>query len=305
MFSLRSSANIVGGGFDMRSTYCMVAAALCLPGSACAKQPASGGWEIIHTETSGMCTAVGQEDDKVQFGLAAIGSDFVLDIWASDFPKADASYEAMLSFDGGESRPVPALGKDGLMEISMGRGEIAAAVTGASEMTIAIMGHAHRLSLKGAAAGLDAAARCAGQPTLAEAPEKPAIPIPGAGDWTLYETFAGEPGRACMAHLDGEEADTMLQYDDQGKLILTAGNRIWAFPPQDIPMHISLDRGPDLPLPGKASGHVIDMIVDDANLVQQLRSTHVLDWVTPRGSLRSDVTGLGVALDAVERCRRG
>jgi len=287
----------------MRSVYWMLLAASVLPARAWSA-PTTAGWEIVHNPPPDMCTAIARDDEKLQFALSAEGRDFFVKMWAPDFPEEDRSYEATLDFKGVAGGPVPAIGRNGLMAIALGRGELARALTKASEMTLTVEGHSHSISLEGAAIALDQAARCAKQPTLAEAPAKPPIPIPDAGDWTLYETLPFGEARACMAHLDGEEVDTMLEHDEKSVLILTGGNSMWAFPARDIAMHISIDRGPDIALAGRLEGHGVSMKVEDPKLVEQLRNAHILDWVFPQGSLRSDVTGLGVALDATERCRR-
>jgi hypothetical protein len=278
--------------------------ALALPGRAWSAPPVEG-WEIVHNPPPDMCTAIARDDDKLQFALAAEGRDFFLKMWAPDFPEEDRSYEATLDFKGVAGGPVVAVGQSGLMAISLGRGELATALIKASDVTITVDGHSHSASLAGAAAALDGVARCAKQPTLAEAPEKPPLPIPDAGDWTLYETLPFGDERACMAHLDGKEVDTMLEHDKKGVLILTGGNPMWAFQPRDVAMRLSIDGGPDISLPGRLEGHGVTMKIEDPKLVDQLRGAHKLDWIFPQGSLRSDVTGLGAALDATERCRRG
>lgn len=43
-------------------------------------------------------------------------------------------------------------------------------------------------------------------------------------------------------------------------------------------------------------------VVADVPLRQRLRTAHTLDWALPFGRFHAEVTGLGVALDAVAAC---
>jgi hypothetical protein len=280
-------------------------AGLTVANSASATPAQADHWDVVHNKDADMCTATSPAGGEVTLGISAEGPDFVFKMWAPDFPKMDRAYHGTLVFKDHGGGPVGIVGSDGMMAISLGRGELATGFAKASEVSLKVEGHRHRVSLAGAAEALDQVARCAKQRTLAEAPEKPPRPIPNAGDWTLYETTPYATGSTCMAHLDDPEVDTMLQYDEQGILELTGGNAIWAFPPQEVPMRISIDGGPDLsfPKPAKLEGHSFTLKVEDPQMIEQLRRARMIDWVFPQGSLRSLVTGLGNALDAVSKCR--
>jgi len=262
-------------------------------------------WEVEQGEDADMCTATAPGGGDILYGVSAVGPDFVFKMEAPDFPKANRAYRATFTLKGNGSGPVGAQGSDGMIAVSLGRGELAQALVKAKEATLEVEGHSHSVSLEGAADALDRVARCAKQRTLAEAPEKPPLPIPNAGDWTLYETTPYGPDKACMAHLDDPEVDTMLQYDEKGVLELIGGNPIWTFPHRVAPMRISIDGGPDLALSHSAEfdGHVFTLKIDDPKMIAQLRHARVIDWVLPKGSLRSHATGLGTALDAVQQCR--
>lgn len=278
-------------------------AVAALAGVACAKQPTpTGSWHVGRTATPGVCAADGPSDSQVQFALAAIGPDFELGIAAADFPKSDGVYEATLSFDGGPPVILPAHLHTGLFEISLGRGEVAAAVVRANQMTISIQGHVHRLSLAGAAAALDGAARCAGKPTLAEAHELPPAPIPDGGAWTLYETLPAQPGRACVAEIKRAEDIITLMYDSRGMLALTWKNLKWNFQPHGYETQISLDGGPPLKVRALAVDTFLEIALTDKDVVQALRHAETLDWISPPLLARSNVKGLGAALDAVDHC---
>lgn len=291
----------------MRSFHWMMVACVVLSNGACARPAKAAQWEVTHNKDADMCTATSPGDGDLTFGVAAEGPDFVFMMFAPDFPKAQRAYQGTLAFKGNGAGPVGITGIDGVMAISLGRGELARGFSKATEATLEVEGHSHTVSLEGAADALDRVAQCAKQHTLAESSERPPLPIPNAGDWTLYETTPYSSEKACMAHLDGPEVDTMLQYDEKGVLELTGGNAIWAFPRQQVPMKISIDGGPDLPVsqPAQLEGHTFTLKMDDTHLIEQLRHARMIDWVFPNGSLRSSVTGLGMALDAVQKCRGG
>lgn len=286
----------------MRSTLAAMLAVVALAGVACARQPAvTESWHIGRTATPGTCAAERPSDREVQFALASIGPDFELGISATDFPQSDGVYQAMLSFDGGPPVTLPAHLHTGLFEISLGRGEVAAAVVRAKQMTISIEGHVHRLSLAGAAAALDGVARCAGKPTLAEAHDLPPMPIPG-GDWTLYETLPAQPGRACVAEIKRAEDIITLMYAGPGKLALTWKNLKWNFQPHPYEAQISLDGGPALKVRALSVDTFLEIALTDGDVVQQLRHAETLDWISPPLLTSSNVKGFGAALDAVDHC---
>jgi len=291
----------------MRSVHWLVVTSLMLTNGACANPVKTTVWEIVHNKDADMCTATAPGGGDITFGVSAEGPDFVFKMYSPDFPKEERAYEGTLSFKDNGGGPAGISGINGMMAISLGRGELAKGFSKATEATLEVEGHRHTVSLDGAADALDRVARCAKQRTLAEAPEMPPLPIPNAGDWTLYETTPYTRGKICMAHLNDPEVDTMLQYDAKGVLQLTGGNAIWAFPSQEVPMRISIDGGPDLPLlePARLEGHTFTLKVDDAQMIGWLRGAHTIDWIFPKGSLRSSVAGLGTALDAVQKCRAG
>jgi hypothetical protein len=51
--------------------------------------------------------------------------------------------------------------------------------------------------------------------------------------------------------------------------------------------------------------NLILTVIKEPVLVARLRAAKTLDWTIPTGHVRSDVTGLGAALDAVRKCKAG
>lgn len=148
------------------------------------------GWTVSKVDPM-TCVANGPKDGEAQLTLAAVGPQFLMLVASPDFPREQSLQEARLAFDDDHPVAAPASGSDGILQIRMGRGKSAWIVVKSTRLDLTVAGKSFRFPLHDAGAALDAVARCAGVKTLAEDPEQPAIPIPGAGMWTMNVRMAG------------------------------------------------------------------------------------------------------------------
>ena len=273
-----------------------------------ANAPAKG-WTISGPlklgATNGLlaCVAIGPSDGHAILQLAAVGPQFMLMIDAPDFPTATASYQAALSFDGKPPVEAAALGDRGLLSIGIGRGESARITVASSRVSVTVDGHTHDFSLANAAAALDAVARCASEPTLAEQHDVPTQPIPGAPAWRMEASLPGVRTPACTARIAGDEIDTMVTLNNKGDLLIIGGHSNWASWGGDVPLALIVDGGPPVTLRASTVQNLILVRIEDPALVNRLRSAKVLDWKIPTGQFRGEVAGFGTALDAVSACK--
>lgn len=269
-----------------------------------AEPPAVDGW-IVTRASEMSCVASAPSEGGAGVSLASEGPLFTLVVSAPEFPKAKAGYAAQIAFDGRAPVSVPALGDGGVMVVSLSRSDSAKALARASRVTVTIKGHAHTFALRNAGAALDAVARCAGVPTLAEQDETPPQPIAGGGRWMLSTSMPGVAGRACSARVAGDQIDTILLRNNDGQMVLIGGHSDWATWGGDVPLQLSIDGGAATRLTASTANNLIAVLVKDPGLEQRLRSAHSLEWTIPTGRVRGDVTGLGAAFDAVVACATG
>jgi hypothetical protein len=266
--------------------------------------PAVAGWTITHGSDPAVCFAEGPSDGQATLSLATAGPLFFVIVGAPDFPREKASYTAMLSFDGGPPVSAVALGENGTLSISTGD-EPVRIIAASSRVSVTVDGHTHSFSLRNAAAALDGAAHCAGQQALAQRPNQPPVAIAGAGSWTLLVTMAGVPGRACSARNPGAEIDTILTLNNDGDLILIGGHRDWATWGGDAPLQLSIDGETPIKMQAQTINNLILTLVKDPGVIARLRRAKTLDWTIPTGHVRGEVTGLGLAIDAMKACKAG
>jgi hypothetical protein len=263
------------------------------------------GWDIQQVDSGadgiGVCVASGPVDGPAALSLSAEGPAFLLIVGAPDFPADKGSYAVDLAFDGKPPVHTVGLGENGVMGIGLGTGP-ARIVAGASRVSMTVDGHTHQFSLRNAAKALDAVARCAGETALSERVEQPATPIPAAERWTLIVNPEGSPRLPCTARNPGDQVDTILMLNNRGQLVLVGGHSDWATWGGQVDLQLAIDGGPPVQLSADTVQNLILTSIEDPALLQRLRSAKTLDWTIPTGHVRGDVTGLGVALDAVAKC---
>jgi hypothetical protein len=265
------------------------------------------GWTIGRADrgTISSCVASGPSEAQARLSLAAFGPAFVMIVTAPDFPREKAPYNVTLAFDGKSPVSTVALGDRGVMQILVNRGDSAKTIAAASHVSATVEGHTHDFSLLNAAAALDAVARCAGEPTLSEQIDQSPLPITGGGNWRLSVTIAGISKRVCSARIDGDQIDTNMLLNNDGDLVLIGGHRDWATWGGEVPLQLAVDDAPPLAMTANTTLNLITVLVKDPGLLQRLRDAKTLDWTIPTGHVRGDVSGLGVALDAMKACKAG
>lgn len=129
-----------------------------------------------------------------------------------------------------------------------------------------------------------------------------AKPIPGAGGWVL---FARTPdGPRCTARLAGAEVDTQLMPDDDPRrYVLGARRTDWASSGHGLRIGLSIDRAKPLRLKAWSILNLVLVSMSGPARPQRLRNVKALDWSLPAGRFHADVSGLGVAFDAVKACQ--
>ncbi|MGH6955301.1 MAG: hypothetical protein ACREEW_01395 [Caulobacteraceae bacterium] len=284
----------------------VLAACISSAGTPSAGTPSAiGGWTVDRVNGAA-CVATGPTDGDASLALVAGGPMFMMIATAGDFPQAKTSYIVELSFDGRTPVSAVALGDGGAIGIPLGRDGVQAVAT-ATRVSIRIAGVVHTFMLRNARAALDAVADCAGEPGLLEQEqsEESPKPIPGAGHWTLLTNLPGIGGRVCSARIKGDQIDTMLLLNRDGQLVLMGGHPDWATWGKSVPLQLSIDGATPVRLTADTVRNLIMVLVKDPNLLRRLRGARSVDWITPTRRVRGDVTGLGVALDAVSACSHG
>lgn len=291
----------------MRSLTPAVAALVLLSqgvpsGSRAADLPSVDGWSIRHLDAKGSCLAEGPSEGQAQIAIVATGPLFQLLVRAPDFPSDETSHPLELSFDGKPSVHGVGMGAgQGVVVFNIGLAD-SGTLTRSSRFSVTVQGRTHEFPLKNTLAAFDAVAQCAGQIPLSERKPPTEKPVPGGGKWVLTETLAGLRGRACSARVTGDQIDTILLLNQRGDLVLMGGHGDWATWGGEVPLELSIDGSEPTRLKASTVNNLILVSVTDPALLQRLRAARTLDWSIPTGRVRGDVTGLGVALDALKQC---
>jgi hypothetical protein len=127
-------------------------------------------------------------------------------------------------------------------------------------------------------------------------------PIPGAGGWQFIDRLPGMDAPACGARIDGAQVDTILIVNNVGVPILIAGRSDWSGLSGEADVTLAVDGGAPARLNVFMVNNLVLALVADDALRQRLRAAHVIDWTLSFGRFHAEVTGLGVALDAVAAC---
>jgi hypothetical protein len=123
-------------------------------------------------------------------------------------------------------------------------------------------------------------------------------PIPGAGAWMMSSV----PQSGCFARLQGDQVDTLLAVNRDGKMVVGAGRPEWKLPSGEERLALQIDGAPPVQLKGSPVGNIVIALVSDDGLADRLRRAQRLGWGLPNGSFSASVTGLGAAFDAIRAC---
>jgi hypothetical protein len=123
-------------------------------------------------------------------------------------------------------------------------------------------------------------------------------PIPNAGGWQLTSV----PQSGCFARVQGAQVDTLLASNRDGKMVVGAGRPEWKLASGVEPVTLQIDDGAPHRLQGSPIGNIVIVLVTDDGMANDLRKASRLGWTLSTGRFTADVTGLGVAFDAIRAC---
>ncbi|MEA3044695.1 MAG: hypothetical protein QOH47_2533 [Sphingomonadales bacterium] len=138
----------------------------------------------------------------------------------------------------------------------------------------------------------------AADPAIAQAPQ----PIPGAGEWLFINRLPFVDHPTCVARTNGAEVDTMLMLNNDQHPLLVAGHGDWSGLSGEVEATIAIDGSAPVHVSAGMVQNIAVVLVTDPALIGRLRSARRLEWTLPFGHFKADVTGLGVALDAIFAC---
>jgi hypothetical protein len=122
--------------------------------------------------------------------------------------------------------------------------------------------------------------------------------IPNAGGWMLSRV----PQAGCFARLQGDQVDTLLAVNRDGKMVVGAGRPEWKLASGEERLALQVDSTPPVQLKGSPVGNIVIVLINDDAMTNGLRNAQHLGWGLPNGSFSASVTGLGAAFDAIRAC---
>ncbi len=125
-------------------------------------------------------------------------------------------------------------------------------------------------------------------------------PIANAGGWRLSSV----PRSGCFARLQGDQVDTLLAVNRDGKMVVGAGRPEWKLPSGEERVTLQVDNTAPVQLQGNPVGNIVLVLITDTAMTNDLRKAQRLAWTLPTGQVRANVAGLGVAFDAIRACGR-
>ena len=137
----------------------------------------------------------------------------------------------------------------------------------------------------------------------ASAPAFADEPVRGAPNWTLIDSVTAD----CWAETGnganfapGDTIHIKVMFNDRDRVILMGARPDWKrLGP--VAFGLSIDGGdPEIMRGNNANSLVITEI--DPALVDRLRAASRIEWQLPWGAFSANVSGLGIALDAVDDC---
>jgi hypothetical protein len=123
-------------------------------------------------------------------------------------------------------------------------------------------------------------------------------PIANARGWTLTQVT----GSGCFARLPGQQIDTLLAVNREGKMVVGAGRSDWKLPSGQEAVTLQIDSGAPYPIQASPVVNVIFGVVADSAMTAALRKAQRLTWTLPAGRFEANVAGLGVAFHAIRAC---
>jgi hypothetical protein len=259
---------------------------------------ALGSWTVARYQSQS-CAAQGPVSGNVALIILVMEPEFKLLISSPDFHIAEGTYPVSISLDGGPHVAVNALGEEGVYAIALVR-NLGMALRSASTLTAIVGDNKYEFAIQHADAAMDAASRCAGEPSWGEFFSHPPREREGAGDWKLVDNLQGSD--RCTLRLNGSDVDTMIMRNNDGQWILMAGRADWALPAGQVKISLQLDDAPAQDFDAPIFDNLVFVVLKDPALADHLPHTQQLRWHLPWGDFRANLGGLNVAIDQLSAC---
>jgi hypothetical protein len=259
------------------------------------------GWRLQKEPSApGRCAAFLTDAQPAALGLAQAGTQSFLLLKAQDLPQGQAVHPLLAALDDGAPLKLQAVGGGGTYVMQM-TPALAALIGRGGRLILVSEGKSFAFDLKGGRAAMDQVARCAGQASFVQTSAPP--PSPAAGDWTLSDASVGTDW--CVMRRRGEQVDTVLMLNREGRLILGAGKPSWSeSADSSAEATLAVDGGPPRAVKVSLLQNLALTLVQDGALSRQLRGASKISWSLPQGDFHADVAGLGPAVDALRVCMR-
>lgn len=258
-----------------------------------------GMWKVERFDQPHVCDVAGPISGRAELAIAVMGPEFKLIISSDDFHLASATYPVFISIDGGPKVAMNALGDGGVYAVALVPA-LGMALRSASVLTVTIGNATYQFSVARADAAMDAASSCAGEPSYPESFAHPPQPIAGAGDWKLVDDPRN--GNRCSLRRNGPEIDTMLTRNRDGQFILIGGRGDWANPTGHTKITLQLGDASPQELEASIFDNLVLVAIKDPAMSDRLVHATSLGWHMPWGDFHADLTGLGVATEALRVC---
>jgi hypothetical protein len=130
-------------------------------------------------------------------------------------------------------------------------------------------------------------------------------PVRGTSNWTLVDSVTAdcwaETGNGA-SFAPGDTIHVKVMFNDRDRVILMGARPDWRrLGP--VAFGLSIDGGDPEIMRGNNANSLVIVEIDDPGLVERLRAASRIEWQLPWGAFSADVSGLGLALDAVDDCR--
>lgn len=254
-------------------------------------------WSVTKDASSASCWADGPKSGDASLTFLVMGSQFYLLLSPDDFHIPKGTYPTSIQLDDGAALPYEVM-SDGQSYAMIVSPKLGLPMRAASKLVITVSGKSYAFVVNGMAKAMDDAARCAGTTPMLGRLSDSSTAISGAGEWRLLHTVADK----CAARRPGDDLDVMISLNDAGRLILMAGRPGWMRVPGNIDGTLQIDEDPPQQFSGNTFDNLVFYLVKDDAVAERLRNATSLKWRLPWGNFRADVTGLGVAQDAVRVC---
>lgn len=122
------------------------------------------------------------------------------------------------------------------------------------------------------------------------------------GGWRMLESLPGIRSPPCVARTEGPQLNTNLLLNRDGVPVLTLGRADWHDLSGEVVIGYSIDGRPAERHGASMAVNLVVTTLDSPALVAEFRAAGAVDWGLPFGQFRSDLTGFGAALQAVQHC---